>query len=285
MYDCIIPIGCSHMYGAEHQSTNNLTNPSKDTWVDLIGRHMDLPVYNCSAPGASNQTILRRLQLAIDYCKRRNLNPLFILQWSQYHRYETIAECAYNVCEDFPYIRPYLEIFNSSSNTEVTSWSHNFYKLFDDSSLFYETTRVIEHANLLTQNFSVINCLAHSWKDKPVFKSQFVEGDRRKDQIVFEALDDIYNDLNCNVSLKLKKYNVRGYDCPTTTANLHLMWENIEKNNWWHWDEEPYTTGLKHWCEERNLELGPKKHPLESANKIAFEFAMKNKSFTNMIGI
>ena len=282
MYDCIIPIGCSHMYGYEHASTNNDKNPSNKTWVDYIGRHLSLPVFNCSVTGASNQTIYRRLHLAIEYCKKRNLNPIFILQWTAYIRYETIAECTYFKTRDWPYIRPWVEKqMYASKDLEVYNWSDAFYKLFDDAGLFYETTRVIEHCNLLAQEYKVINCISHGWDQLPTFKSQFVKGDQTN-QIVFEVLDDIYKELGYEIDKKMLKYGVHAYIAKDTNANLHLMWKNIESYDWWHWDI-PYKVGMNTWCKNNKLEIGPRGHAMESANKIASEYAINNTNFLDLI--
>ena len=280
MYDCIIPIGCSHMYGYEHTSTNNNTQPSSDTWINLLGQHLDLPVYNCSLPGASNQTILRKLQLAINYCEQRNLNPLFILQWTEFTRYETTSNIANFIVEDWPYIRPGVEIRKASKDKNCSKWAQDFYQLFDDNTLYYETTKTIEHANAIASKYHVVNCYANCW-DIPKWHTQYVEGNRGN-QIVYISLNDIYKDeLDAIMEHDmLKKHNVQTWNSPDTTANIHLMWKRINNYAWWKWPEH---VGFKTWCVNNGLELGPEKHPMESANRIAFEYAVNDNQFMSLL--
>lgn len=267
------------MYGYEHASTNNNKQPSTHTWIDLLGQHLDLPVHNCSVPGASNQTILRRLQLAINYCERRWLNPLFVLQWTEFTRYETAASVANFKVEDWPYIRPNLEIDKRSDSGDCFEWAQQFYDLFDDGALYYETTKAIEHANAIAAKYHVLNCYAHKW-NLPKWQSQFVEGDH-KNQIIYKELDDIYEDeLDASVNYDIIKHGVRAWDSPNTTANIHLMWKRINRYAWWSWPEH---VGLKPWCEHNGLELGARGHPMESANRTAFETAISNSEFMRLI--
>lgn len=267
------------MYGYEHASTNNNTVPSQHTWVDLLGQSMRLPVYNCSVPGASNQTILRRLQVALNYCERRFISPLFILQWSEFTRYETAAEVANFKCEDWPYIRPNLEIDKRSDSGDLYEWASEFYQLFDDGALYYETTKAIDHANAIASRYHVINCFAHRW-DTPKWQSQFVQGDH-KQQLVFDELAHVYeNELDCTVNTDLLSHGVQAFNSEDTTANIHLMWKRINRNAWWEWPEH---IGLKPWCAALGLELGPRGHPMESANRTAFEYAYDNSRFKQLL--
>ena len=67
------------------------TIPSRETFIDLLGKKLNVPVYNFSQNGASNQTILRRLMVAIEFTQTKKLNPLFVLQWTELERYETLV--------------------------------------------------------------------------------------------------------------------------------------------------------------------------------------------------
>ena len=294
-YDSIITIGCSHMFGYEHSSTENNQKPSIDTWVNVIGNHLDLPVYNFSLPGASNQTILRKLFFAIEFAKSQNLSPLFILQWSSFERYETYVQSAYYNCKEWPWLKTLGELLKNSGNKKLTTWAKNFYKLFDDQTLLFESLKAIDHANILlnSHGYKTINCLAHGWDlesiDLPHITHYVASNSIERNNPYNSTVEKIYIDKNFLLNESIKKENdVIGYISTGDQkikyeAFFDLLWKNIDSYAWWHYDSIPYTVGLKKFCVKNNLELGPEEHPMESANLTVAKYLLNSKSFNNLL--
>lgn len=294
-YDSIVAIGCSHMFGYEHVSTENNQKPSTETWVNYIGKKLNLPVYNYSMPGSSNQTILRRLYFAMESSRRQGLTPLFILQWTSLERYETYVQDAYFRCQDWPWLKTMTEVLAKSKSKPLEDWAKRFYKLFDEQTTFFESLKAIDHANLLlkSSNYKTINCLAQGWNFDELkipqtthyVSSTVIEKNTDYNSI----LEKIYIEKNFLLNTDLEKnYNVVGYISTGDKkvrydAFLELLWKNIEKYSWWHYDHEPFTVGLKKFCTKNSLELGPERHPMESANRYVSEYAWNNNNFRKLL--
>lgn len=294
-YDSIIAIGCSHMYGYEHANTKNNQNPSTETWINHIGKNLDLPVYNFSLPGASNQTILRRLYFAIEFAKTQNLSPLFILQWTGLERYETYVQSAHYVCKEWPWLRTLGELLENSGSKKLTAWAKNFYKLFGEQTLLFESLKSIDHANILlnTNGYKTINCLAHGWDldsiDFPHVTHYVASSEFEKNNPYNFTVEKIYLDKSFLHNETMKKENsIDGYVSVGNQNFKHdalfsLLWKNIDSYTWWHYNAEAYTVGLKKFCIDHGLEFGPEGHPMESANYYVAKHMLNNRNFTNLL--
>lgn len=295
LYDSIIPIGCSHMYGYEHASTENNQKPSVDTWVNIIGKHLNLPVYNFSKPGGSNQSVLRRLYFAIEFAKTKKLNPLFVLQWTSYERYETYVQSAYYKCQEWPWLRTLAELLDNSRDKNLKAWAKSFYKIFEDQTLFFESLKAIDHANVLlkSNNYKTINCLAQGWNlellDIPYVTHYISSSEIERNSPYNSTAEKIYVDKNFLLNKEMEKqhdivgYISKGYENYRYEAFFELLWKNIDSYAWWHYDSTPYTVGLKKFCIKNNLELGPEGHPMESANLTVAKYLLNNKSFNSLL--
>ena len=286
--DCIIAIGCSHMFGCEHSSTKNDTTPSTTTYVDLIGKKLSLPVFNFSQNGASNQSILRRLLIALEFATKRNLKPFFILQWTEFERYETLVPSAVYRAADWPWIRTNAEIKNKSKDTLLKDWAENFYRLYDTKTLLYETLQSIQHANSLleTQKHPVINCLAEGWRlDGIESHPGFVSSDTMDARSVYsQTLRDWYKEHDYQLDhTLLDKHKVESYTIEDTPPHkddivLSLLWNRIEKYNWWFYEHD-WQYGLKDYCRDNDLDLGPNGHALESAHEAIYHYLIDGDKF------
>lgn len=293
-FDCIVAVGCSHMFGYEHFSTNENIRPSNQTWVNHIGKHLNVPVYNFSQPGASNQTILRRLMIALEHSKRKKLKPFFVLQWTEIQRYETMVTLSTYKSEDWPWLRPMLELHNKSSNDTLTKWAEDFYKLYDKKTLLFETLKSIKHANLelQQQGFDVLNCLAQGWDlDSYNFESHpaFVSSSSVDPECDYsKTLRDWYVDRGYQQHKGLSnEHYVEAYEKQNNNAYsdevvLSLLWDQIGDYPWWFYNRG-WTHGMKKFCLENNLEIGPKGHPMESAHNVVYQYMMDDENFVKMI--
>ena len=292
--DCIIAIGCSHLFGCEHKSSNNDTIPSTSTFVDLLGTKMNLPVYNFSQNGASNQSILRRLLIAIEFVKEKKLKPLFILQWTNYERYETLVPSAVYASADWPWLRTNTEIKRKSNDKILKKWAEDFYKLYETKTLLFESLRSIQHANSLLEieKYVALNCLAEGWdldnhnlKSHPGFvSSKTIDGK----SIYSETLRTWYTNNHYEIDKDLlEKHKVEAYtnnDAPYFKDDivLALLWNQIQKYKWWFYERD-WKYGLKDYCIENNLDIGPGGHPLESAHEIVYRYLDSGNKFLSTL--
>jgi len=294
-YNCIIAIGCSGMFGYEHITTNNNQTPSEEIWVNFIGKKLDLPVYNFSMPGGSNQTILRRIYFAIEFAKKQNLNPLFILQWTSLQRYETYLTDAYYKCNDWPWIRPLAELSHASNNKSLTKWAKNFYDLFDDQTLMFESIKNIDHGNLLLykEQYGVINCLYSNWNHDEInieHNTHFVASNSVERNNPYNVtLENKYREKNFTFNQPLMRdHETIGYishskDKIKYEAFNNILWNSIENYPWWHYNKNPFTHGLLDFTLENNLPIGPLGHPLELANRLIADYAWGNDQFQHLL--
>jgi len=291
-YNCLIAIGCSHMFGSEHKSTNNNKQPSTETWANHLGNYLNLPVYNFSIPGASNQTILRRLYISLDFVASHKLNPLFVLQWATTDRFELFSQSAYNVCQDWPWLSTLGEVLKKSGNQTLQEIAKHFYKAFDSLSCFYETLKSVEHANLIlsNKNFLAINCLGSGWPTETLKHpmTEFVRHFDTPSGIYERTLESILKNLGANKDIDMEKYNVVGYKSHEinplySNAVFSLLWKNILKYPWWLYHDDTFQTGLRKFVIDNNWPLGPDNHPLEHANKMAFEYMISQTAFLDLL--
>ena len=292
--DCIIAIGCSHLFGCEHTSTINDTKPSTETFIDLLGQKHDLPVHNFSQVGGSNQTILRRLMVAIEYTKKKELNPLFVLQWTELERYETLVPETVYAAADWPWIRTNAEIKRKSNQDNLKKWSEDFYRLYESKTLLYESLKSVQHANLALRDlgYPVINCLAEGWDLDALGLSEhpgFVSSDNvSSDSVYSETLRSWYKDNNYELDEELQdKYKIEAYrnrDVHPSEDDivLSLLWKQITKNNWWFYNRD-WKYGLRDYCKEHNLEFGSEGHAMESAHKQVFQYIDRDDQFINTL--
>ena len=290
-FDCIIAVGCSHTFGYEHKSTNNGTRPSKDTFIDLLGRHLGVPVHNFSQPGGSNQTILRRLMVAVEFAKANNHSPLFFLQWTQPERFETHVADTVGGAEDWPWLRTNTEINDKSKNNKLKKWAEDFYRLYDAKALVYESLKTIHHANALMKGqYPLINCFAKGW-DLPSYKFTrypgFVSSDSISNNSVYSnTLRQWYKDHGYEQSKVLwEKHQVEAFDREENDPwkddmILCLLWDQIAKHDWWLYNRG-WHHGLLDCCEENNLEIGPEGHAMESAHEWVFNHMLEDSSSLN----
>ena len=293
-FNCIIAVGCSHTFGYEHQSTQKGTRPSSDTWIDHIGNKLGLPVFNFSQPGASNQTILRRLIIAMEFARKDDRRPLFILQWTRPERYETYMEETINYAEDWPWLKPSSEINGKSNSPQLKKWSEDFYKLYDDKALMFESLKCIHHANLILKSasFLAVNCLGEGWDlEEFEFKrlSGFVSSSSiANDSVYSNTLRQWYieNGYKKDESL-LQNYKVEAYENnekPAWRDNIifEILWDQISDNNWWLYNKG-FNYGLLDFCVDNNLEIGPEGHAMENAHAAVFKFLDQNDRFLNIL--
>ena len=292
--DCIIAIGCSHMFGCEHQSANSDTIPSTDTFIDHIGKKLNLPVYNFSQNGASNQTILRRLMIATEFVRSNNLNPLFVLQWTELERYETLVPAAVYSAADWPWIRTNAEIKSMSNQSQLKKWSEDFYRLYDSKTLLFESLKSVQHANLQLRDmgYPVINCLAEGWdienhniEPHPGFVSS---DSMSEDSVYSKTLRTWYKENNYVIDQNLQhEHNVEAYSHPDVDATkddivLSLLWKHIGEYKWWFYNHD-WKYGLKDYCKDNNLEIGSNGHALESAHASVSEYMLKDDQFLHTL--
>lgn len=288
--DCIIAIGCSHMFGCEHRSAKGDTIPSTETFIDLLGKKNNVPVYNFSQNGASNQTILRRLLIAIEFTKANKLDPLFVLQWTELERYETLVPDAVYSAADWPWIRTNAEIKSMSKHSKLKEWAENFYRLYESKTLLFESLKSVQHANLLLTDLKhpVINCLAEGWdldNQNILEHPGFVSSDSISDKSVYsETLRKWYNDNNYVLNKDLQeKHGVEAYNHADARPYkddivLSLLWEQITKHNWWFYNHD-WQYGLKDYCKEHDLEIGYNGHALENAHQHIFQYIDQDDQF------
>ena len=293
-FDCIIAVGCSHMFGYEHRSTLGETVPSTDTYADHFGKHLNLPVYNFSQPGASNQTILRRILVALEFLATKKFNALFIIQWTEFTRYETLVPDTVYRAEDWPWLRTMTELTKCSGSDKLTTWAESFYRMYDDKSLLFESLKSIKHANLEIQSakHKAINCLAHGWDlDSYKFSTDpcYVSSDSIGPTSVYsETLRKWYTDNGYVLDEKLhKEHKTEAYgntDVPPGKDDiiLSLLWKQINDYKWWFYNRG-WTYGLKKYCIENGYSLCTKGHPSESAHTSVFEYMLKNNQFMNLL--
>lgn len=293
-FDCIVAIGCSHMFGCEHSSTKNDTIPSKHTFVNLIGNKLDIPVYNFSQNGASNQTILRRLLVATEFTKANRLNPLFILQWTELERYETLVPASVNSAEDWPWIRTNAEIKRMSNDDKLKRWSEDFYRLYDSKTLLFESLKSVQHANLELKHldYKVINCLGEGWDLDNINitgHSGFVSSDSVGAGTIYsETLRKWYNDSNYVLDKNMyDEHKVEAYRHPDAHPSkddiiLSLLWKQLADHNWWFYNRD-WKYGLKDYCLQNNLQIGPNGHALESAHESVYNFLCKDNQFLDTL--
>ena len=292
--DCIIAIGCSHTFGCEHRSTENDTIPSKETFIDHLGEKLDLPVYNFSQNGAANQTILRRLMIALEFTQTKKLNPLFILQWTELERYETLVPGTVYSAADWPWIRTNAEIKSKSKKGNLKKWSEDFYRLYESKTLLFESLKSVQHANLELQSLGhpVINCLAEGWNLDGLHLSEhpgFVSSDNVSEKSVYsETLRTWYKENNYVLDKALQdEYKIEAYRNPEAHPSnddivLSLLWKQITKHNWWFYNRD-WKYGLKDYCKDNDLEIGSEGHALESAHRHVFRYIDQNDQFLNTL--
>ena len=288
--DCIIAVGCSHMFGSEHKSAEDDTIPSKETFVNLLGNKLDLPVYNFSQVGGSNQTILRRLMIALEFTQTKKLNPLFILQWTELERYETLVPSTVYAAADWPWIRTNAEIKRKSNKDNLKKWSEDFYRLYESKTLLFERLKSVQHANLELQTLGhpVINCLAEGWDLDALNISEhpgFVSSDYISENSVYsETLRAWYKENNYVLDQTLQdEYKIEAYRNSTVHPSnddivLSLLWKQISKHNWWFYEHD-WKYGLKDYCKDNNLEIGSGGHALENAHQHIFKYIDQDDQF------
>jgi len=291
-FDCIVAVGCSHMFGYEHKSTQEETLPSTDTYVDHIGRHLDVPVYNFSQPGASNQTILRRLMIALEFLSIKKLKALLILQWTEFERYETLLSDTVYTSEDWPWIKAWAEMKNKSGSSKLKDWAERFYKLHDSKTLLFESLKSIKHANLEAQasGHLVINCLGDGWhldgfeNDPGYVSSESISSTSAYSTTLREwYLDNGYAlDQTLDQEYAIEAY--RNNEAHPTRDNmiLSLLWKHITDYNWWFYNKG-WSHGLKNFCVEKGYPIGPQGHATESAHRLVFEYLMESNQFLNVL--
>jgi len=282
------------MFGYEHQSTLGETVPSTDTYVDDLGKHLNLPVYNFSQPGSSNQTILRRLLVALEFLSTKKFKALFIIQWTSLERYETLVPDTVYSTEDWPWLRTKDELNNASGSDKLTTWAENFYRLYESKSLLFESLKSIKHANLEVQSseHKAINCLAQGWDlDEYDFVKQpgYVSSDSIGSTSAYsETLRKWYTangyvlDETLHKEHKIEAYQNTDVHPSKDDIILSLLWKQIGNFKWWFYNRE-WTYGLKKYCEENGHTIGPNGHPMESAHKLVFEYMIKDNQFLNLI--
>lgn len=292
-FDCIVAVGCSHMFGYEHGSTLGETVPSTDTFVDHMGKHLNLPVHNFSQPGGSNQTILRRLMVALEFLATKKYNALFIIQWTDFTRFETLVSATVYRAEDWPWIRALTELKSKSGSNELNEWAKTFYKLYDDKGLLFESLKNIKHANLEVESAGhlAINCLGDGWdlsqsnlKTDPGYVSSESIGET---SAYSQTLRKWYLDNGYQVDETLKEHKIEAYrnnDVHPGRDNiiLSLLWKQNGNYKWWLYNKD-WTQGLKSFCIEKGLPLGPGGHATESAHRSVFEYLLQDNQFVNLI--
>ena len=282
------------MFGCEHSSTKNDTIPSKHTFVNLIGNKLDIPVYNFSQNGASNQTILRRLLVATEFTKANRLNPLFILQWTELERYETLVPASVNSAEDWPWIRTNAEIKRMSNDDKLKRWSEDFYRLYDSKTLLFESLKSVQHANLELKHldYKVINCLAEGWDLDNINitgHSGFVSSDSVGAGTIYsETLRKWYNDSDYVLDKNMyDEHKVEAYRNPDAHPSkddiiLSLLWKRLADHNWWFYNRD-WKYGFKDYCLQNNLQIGPNGHALENAHESVYNFLCKDNQFLDTL--
>jgi len=282
------------MFGCEHQSANSDTIPSTDTFIDHIGSKLNLPVHNFSQNGASNQTILRRSMIATEFAKANNINPLFVLQWTELERYETLVPAAVYSAADWPWIRTNAEIKSMSKQSQLKKWSEDFYRLYDSKTLLFESLKSVQHANLQLRamGYTAINCLAEGWdienhniEPHPGFVSS---DSMSEDSVYSKTLRTWYKDNNYVIDQNLRdEHNVEAYSHPNVDPTkddivLSLLWKQIGEYKWWFYNQD-WKYGLKDYCKDNNLEIGSNGHALESAHASVSEYMLKGDQFLNTL--
>lgn len=287
----IIAIGCSHMYGMEHTSTDNNTKPSDEVWASLLAKQHGIPVFNFSLCGASNQTIFRRLLLALKFVRDNNFDPFFILQWTSFERSEFASMDAKFVTRDWPHIRFLDELTLNSNNTQTKLLAEHYYKAIDDLGLLTDSLNVIEHANLLLDkyNFQRLNCNGNEWDFSSIYnhdiyvydQSQYTPGEYHK------TLEQFLNEYSYTINLDMKqKYNITSYSKTENllhgSAETLILYKSIMDYPWHHWNNIEFR-GLKKFAVVNNYPLGPHLHPLELANLKAFEEFQNSMSYNQFL--
>ena len=282
------------MFGCEHKSAENDTIPSRETFIDLLGKKLNVPVYNFSQNGASNQTILRRLMVAIEFTQTKKLNPLFVLQWTELERYETLVPDAVYSAADWPWIRTNAEIKSMSKQSKLKKWSEDFYRLYDSKTLLFESLKSVQHANLQLRDlgYPAINCLAEGWdidNNNIANHPGFVSSDSISNNSVYsETLRTWYKENDYMLDKDLQdEHNVEAYRNPKAHPTnddivLSLLWKQITKYNWWFYNRD-WRYGLKDYCKDNNLEIGSNGHALESAHRSVYQYLDQDNQFIDTL--
>jgi hypothetical protein len=186
------------------------------------------------------------------------------------------------------------ELHNKSSSDTLTRWSEDFYKLYGGKTLLFETLKSIEHANLelRLQGFDALNCLAQGWdlnsynfESHPAFvssRSVDPECDYSKTLRTWYIDKGYEQHKGLSAEHNVEAYQKENADAHSDDIVLSLLWDKVRDNNWWLYDQG-WTHGLKRFCLENNLEIGPDGHPMESAHEFVYRYMMDNKHFVNMI--
>jgi hypothetical protein len=278
--DTLMSFGCDHMYGWHHQSTENNTKPSDHTYTSLLAKHHNLNHYNFSEGGTSNQGIIRQVILAQDFEEKNNLNSIYWIQWSSYHRLEIPFKFAKNICKNSPYVQVLGEVHNQSHNKLLSKWADSLYKNIDDLALFVLSCNAIIQVNsfLLAKNKKVINTFAHSWDLDCEPSTYYIKEKNSKN------IDTMYNYiLDKDTKETDKIFNDNRVEARTGTQYntydpyTRKLWKNVESYTWHNWGR-PHI-GFKPWASKLQNGLFSDGHPTEKAHREAFDFILKNKIF------
>ena len=280
----IFSFGCSHMYGWEHQSTEDNTKPSDDVYTNLLAKHYGIKHFNFSEVGASNQSIIRQIIFAQKFEQENNLDSIYWIQWSDYRRLELPYINSKNICKNWPYVGLNKEIKNLSKNKILKKWAETLYTHIDDLALFVLSANAIIQVNSLLQakNKKVINTFAHTW-DLNCTSSNYYTKDKNFKNIDTMYTDILYNDLlikkveeidsnfsNTDLLVGKSGLNFKNFD-PYTKR----LWELVKTYNWHYWHEEDF--GFKPWTVKNGYDVYPEGHPTEKAHREAFNLILKSK--------
>lgn len=274
----LFSFGCSHMYGWNHLSTNNNTNPSKSVYTNLLAEHYNLKHYNFSEVGASNQSIMRQILFAENFEKENNLNSIYWIQWSAYERLELPYLKSKDSCKNWPYVLVLNEFKNKSNNKKLNQWAKQIYGNVDDLALFVLSCNTIIQANsfLKSRNKKVINTFSHTWNTSCdesnyyIKKNDSTEPSTMYNEILLKKTKEF--DLNYtknNLVIGKSNNDYKSYD-----PYIQMLWTEIKTYNWHYWNDE---IGFAPWSVKNNYGLYASGHPTEKAHKEAFQFILKKQ--------
>jgi hypothetical protein len=127
-HDSLISVGCSLMYGSDHDSTDGNRKPSEQAYTNTLAKHYGLKHHNFSSPGSSNQNISRQVFIARKFADENNLKPVFWLAWTKYTHLGLAHLISRNIAHGWPYIDVQNELIAHSQNKDIQKWSKEVYK-------------------------------------------------------------------------------------------------------------------------------------------------------------
>jgi hypothetical protein len=256
-HDSLISVGCSLMYGSDHDSTDGNRKPSEQAYTNTLAKHYGLKHHNFSFPGSSNQNISRQVFIARKFADENNLKPVFWLAWTKYTHLGLAHLISRNIAHGWPYIDVQNELVGHSQNKDIQKWSKEVYKSLDKFSRFTLSVNTIIQTNLMLEKegITAINTFnSETWKTACSKGTYYIKDIHdNKESLLGDWLEKKKESISAEHLGHGVMAGISGKRFEDHDPYMSELWAYMKSFKWYEWGED--NLGFQLWTRENKLPL------------------------------